>query len=115
MIKLTTEIWVKALIRRCAQAAVPAVVVKKGFAQSGTVLLKVNTLDGSAQVYSPMTGADGERQWILPLGGGPAEEKTVDAYIERQIKRDSDLWVVEVEDRQGRHFLQEPVEGERGA
>ncbi|MEQ8949960.1 DUF1491 family protein, partial [Parvibaculum sp.] len=57
--RLKAEIWVKALIRRCEAAGVTAMVVRRGDATSGTVLVKVNTLDGEARVYSPARDGDG--------------------------------------------------------
>ena len=53
-------------------------------------------------------GADGERVWARPLGESCEVEKAA-AYFERQVKYDSDLWIVEIEDREGRTFVDEPV------
>ena len=48
------------------------------------------------------------RVWTRPLGESSDEEKA-NAYFERQVKYDPDLWIVEIEDRQGRNFVDEPV------
>jgi len=108
--RLKAEIWVKALIRRCGAENVPAMVVRRGDDTSGTVLVKVNGLDGTAQVYSRARRGDGTPVWVPGTGKAPAGESEADAYIERQRSFDPDLWVVEIEDRERRHFLQEPVE-----
>ena len=44
---------------------------------------------------------------------GSETESDLDAYVERARRIDPDLWVVEIDDGQGRHFLTEPVEGGR--
>ena len=107
--RLKAEIWVKALIRRCEVEGATAMVVSRGDATSGVVLVKVNSLDGLARVFSPTRAGDGSFQWLSATGAGPVPEAEADAYIDRQKKFDPDLWVVEIEDRAGRHFLQEPV------
>lgn len=113
MSRLRSDIWVKALIRRCEANLVPAMVVQRGFETSGSVIVKVNRLDGSAQIYTPITGPEGNRLWICPIKSQAEDpsDADADAYISRQTARDSDLWVVEIEDPQGRHFIDEPVEG----
>lgn len=108
--RLKAEFWVKALLRRCAAADAAAVVVRRGDADAGAVLVKVNRLDGSASVYSAGWSLDGERVWRRATGVEPAPDREAEAYISRQAQRDPDLWVVEIEDRAGRHFLTEPVE-----
>ena len=106
---LATDIWVTALIRRAEQGGAFAVVARKGDARAGTVLVKVlNTGERSARLYAEATRMDGEQVWMQPARS--TEERDLDSYIERAVRIDPDLWVVEIEDRQGRHFLTEPVE-----
>jgi hypothetical protein len=107
--RLKAEIWVKALIRRCETNGAGAMVVRRGDATSGIVLVKVNRLDGRATVYAPARDGEGALFWMARPGTEPAPEADADAYIEKQRQRDPDLWVVEIEDREGRHFLTEPV------
>lgn len=104
--RLTAEFWVGAYLARLRLEGIPAFVVARGDATAGAVLVKLATLDGRAQVFQRsfdlMTGA---RAWVTLAEGREAE---VDAAITRQRGFDPDLWVIEVEDRQGRHLLDEP-------
>lgn len=107
---LSTDIWVGALIRRVELAGSFATVVRKGDPRAGAVLVKVvDRRDRSMKLYSEAFRGDGERVWMQPAQG---EEINLDAYIERARRVDPDLWVVEVDDAQGRHFLTEAVEGD---
>ncbi|HVI34430.1 DUF1491 family protein [Phenylobacterium sp.] len=106
---LSTDIWVGALIRRAEIGGAFAVVVRKGDARAGAVLVKVlNRTDGTARLYAEATRMDGERVWMQPQLTD--QEQDLDRYIERAARIDPDIWVVEIEDREGRHFLTEPVE-----
>ncbi len=106
MTRLTAEFWVGAYLRRLQLSDIPAFVTSKGDATAGAVLIKLNTLDGNACCYQRsfdlMTGA---RAWMV-LSEGPEPE--VDAAVAKQRSFDPDLWVIEVEDRAGRHLLDEP-------
>jgi hypothetical protein len=105
-LKLTAEIWVSAYLTRLRLIAIPAFVVQRGDSTAGAVLIKLNTLDGKACCYQRsfdlMTG---ERKWMVLVEGA---EKDVDQSVAKQCSFDPDLWVVEVEDKQGRHLLDEP-------
>ena len=69
-------------------------------------MIKLNTLDGQAQAYQRSFDLmSGERQWIILSEGA---EPDVDEAIKRQRSFDPDLWVIEVEDREGRHLLDQP-------
>lgn len=103
--RLTSDFWVHAYLTRLRLAGIPAFVVAHGDDTAGAVLIKLNTLDGQARAFQRsfdlMSGA---RAWIVLAGG---QEASVDAAITRQRGFDPDLWVIEVEDRAGRHLLTE--------
>lgn len=109
--RLPTGIWADALVRRAQVAGASAFIVQKGDASRGDVLVKVADLRGQARVFVPRTGIDGTRGFIdlMVQGVGP-DEASADDYVRQARARDRDLWVIEVEDRQARHFLTEPVE-----
>ena len=111
MDRLPTRLWVEALIHRAEVAGAAGFVVQHGDDRRGDVLVKVSQLDGQAAAFVPSMDLDGNRVFrnLATQGVGP-EEKAVDEYVARARQRDSDLWVVEIEDREGRHFLTEPVE-----
>lgn len=104
--RLTTDLWVSAYLTRLRLADIPVYVTAKGDATAGAVIVKCATLDGRAQAvqrsYDLMTGA---RVWVT-LADGPEAE--VDAILRRQRDHDPDLWLIEVEDRQGRTLLDQP-------
>ena len=105
MSRLSADFWVRAYLTRLRLADIPAFVTAKGDATAGAVLVKCATLDGQARAFQRsfdlMTG---NRAWI-PLADGAEAE--VDAAIARQRGYDPDLWVIELEDRQGRTLLDE--------
>jgi len=85
----------------------PATVVHKGDAKGGTLLLKLNLLDRGCRVLSQARDIDGTLGWLAAFKGEAVPEAEADEHIARAISRDPDLWVVEIEDRDGRH----PFEG----
>jgi hypothetical protein len=103
--RLTAEFWVRAYLARLWLADIPAFVIARGDATAGAVVVKVNTLDGAARAFGRSYDASGARVWVA-LAEGPEAE--VDAALARQRRHDPDLWVIEVEDRVGRHLLDEP-------
>jgi hypothetical protein len=103
--RLAAGVWVSAYLTRLRLADIPAYVTAKGDAEAGAVVVKVALLDGTARAFERrsdlMTGA---RAWILLAEGLEAE---VDALLTRARARDPDLWLIELEDRQGRTLLAE--------
>ncbi|WP_170764018.1 DUF1491 family protein [Ruegeria lacuscaerulensis] len=105
MTRLTADFWVHAYLARLRFQDIPAFVVTHGDDTAGAVLVKLNTLDGHAVAFQRSFDLmSGERKWV-ELSSGP--EGDVDDAIQRQRSFDPDLWVIEVEDQQGRHLLGE--------
>lgn len=103
--RLSADFWVRAYLKRLEMAGIPAFVTAHGDATAGAVLVKQTPLDGSACAYQRSFDLmSGNRAWVV-LAQGPESE--VDAAITRQRQFDPDLWVIEVEDRTGRHLLGE--------
>jgi hypothetical protein len=107
--RLKSSIFVSAYIRRCSVEGATAVLRRRGAEEAGAVFVKVDSLDGTAALYGPapqslITGGGSERLFVrlTQPGATPldAEERLV-----REIRFDPDLWIIEAEDRQGRHFL----------
>ena len=114
--RLKSAIWVSAYLRRCSVEGAFAAVRRHGADDAGAVFIKVSRLDGSAVLYgpAPQSAFDDdrpvERLFTAVLGGaGPVPEADIEARLTREIKYDPDVWIVEVEDRAGRHFLDRVV------
>ena len=106
--RLKAGFFVRALIRRAEVAGAQAYVVKKGSEEAGAVFLKISRLDGTCTVLNQVTMGEGERAWSRPLGDS-CEEVKASTYFEKQQKFDPDLWIVEIEDRKGRAFVDEKI------
>lgn len=106
MMRLTARFWVDAYITRLRLADIPAFVVAHGDDTAGSVLIKLNRLDGAASAYQRRFDLMTDTRRWEELASGPEPE--IDARIARERGFDPDLWVIEVEDRRGRHLLDQP-------
>ncbi len=106
MAQLTSDFWVKAYLTRLRLSDIPAFVTARGDATAGAVLVKLNKLDGQATLFQRQFDfTEDRRKWSILAEGLEAD---VDQSVANQQSFDDDLWVIEVEDRQGRHLLDEP-------
>lgn len=108
--RLKAEIWIKSYLRRCNSAGAFAVVARHGDDDAGAIFIRITSRDGSAALYGPapagMDEASQDRRWTLiaeELAGG----EKIDARLASEIRIDADVWILEVEDTEGRHFLDE--------
>ena len=105
--RLKSAIYVQALIRRCESAGASAYLLRRGAEEAGAVFIKLNRLDGTLSVLSPARRGE-ERVWTRPVGETADEQRCTD-YFAKQVRFDPDIWIVEIEDREGRTFVDEPV------
>jgi hypothetical protein len=107
--RLTSRLRVQACLRVADLHGAAAMVARRGEAEAGAILLKLNRLDGRATVLSETRDRDGGRVWMAATGPDPVADEQAEAYLVRATGRDPDLWIVEIEDRLGRHFMPEPI------
>jgi len=110
--RLKSGIWASAYLRRCNIEGAFAAVRRRGADEAGAIFIKVNRLDGSGTLYGPAAQAvfdearPIDRLFSVILGrDGPAADADIEARLTREIKFDPDIWIIEVEDRAGRNFL----------
>ena len=114
--RLKSAIWVAAYLRRCNVEGVFAVVRRRGAEEAGAIFIILNRLDGTADLYgpAPQSAFDQplpvDRAFSAVLKQRPAPEADVEARLAREVSFDPDVWILEVEDRAGRHFLDRLVE-----
>jgi hypothetical protein len=108
--RLKSSIWVAAYLRRCQTEGIFGAVRRRGAEEAGAVFVKVATLDGNAMLYAPapQTVYDESRpieRIFAPTSSQPVPEPSVEERLAKEIRFDPDVWIVETEDRAGRHFL----------
>ena len=110
LMRLKSNIWVSAYLRRCQTEGVFGAVRRRGAEEAGAVFVKVALLDGNAMLYVPAPQAvyDDSRpieRFFIPISKEPIQETAVEDRLQKEIRFDPDAWIVETEDRAGRHFL----------
>lgn len=106
--RLKSGFYVRALIRRAEVAGAAAFVVRRGAEEAGAIFLKLSRLDGTCTVLNQVRRGEGELVWARPLGEA-TDDARANQYLDKQIRFDPDLWIVEVEDREGRAFVDEAI------
>jgi len=109
MMQVRADFWVDALIRRAESGLAAAYVIRRGDEDAGAVLVKVVQSREVCRLFVPQRDETGERIWVQHSREA-CDEREIDEYCQRRVRSDPDLWIIEIEDRQGRHFLTEPVE-----
>ncbi|WP_409432560.1 DUF1491 family protein [Litorimonas sp. RW-G-Af-16] len=106
--RLKTQIAVSGLLRTAQSAGAFAAILRKGDPDSGAYLVSVRA-GHDVTLYTAERNMDGDVVWIAQ---GPMTETDATAKINRRVDFDPDLWVVEIEDPQGRSFLDGVVSAE---
>jgi hypothetical protein len=96
--RLPTEFWVEAQLRRFLAAGIGAYLIRRGDAERGTVIVRLASREGT-RVLTQVRDLDGRLGWMAHKDGTVLPDAEADAYVERAVDRDSDLWVIEIETR----------------
>ena len=110
MPRLRSDFWVSAQLRRLDLKGISAVQRRRGAAEAGAIFVKIDRLDGTADLYGPAPQAlferedSGERRFVAMLSAADAPD--VEARIVKEIRFDGDLWIIEIDDARGRHCLE---------
>jgi hypothetical protein len=102
----TTDLRVSAQIKASNATGTPAYLLRRGEAERGTILLKLNRLDATCDIWTEIRMPEGDLGWMK---GKTLTEAEADDYVQRAIARDPDLWVIEIEDRAGNN----PFDGKK--
>ncbi|MCW5695238.1 MAG: DUF1491 family protein [Bauldia sp.] len=106
--RVTSALFVSAYIRRCNLEGAAAALVKRGAEEAGAIFVSVDRLDGTVDLYAPAPQTAFDDRPDERLFQRVAERATpadVEERLSRERRFDPDLWVVAVEDREGRCFL----------
>jgi len=108
--RLKSSIWVAAYLRRCQSEGVFGAVRRRGSEEAGAVFVKLALMNGNAILYAPapQTVYDDSRpieRIFMPSPPQPVEERKIEERLVKEISFDPDVWIVEIEDKAGRHFL----------
>jgi hypothetical protein len=90
----TTEHGGHISVTEALKLAAEAKVIPVRFSDSGGILCVLRGREG-LQVLSQVRDSEGRPAWLRATGVAPVDQPAADAYVERQVKRDPDLWVVE--------------------
>jgi len=102
--KLPTDLTVMAQMRTAALEGIPIIIRRRGDKTSGVIVLKINRLDGTSRVLTQVC-YDDEFVWSPVSSNDPMPEAEAENYLSRQIDIDPDSWILEIEDKEGRHWF----------
>ena len=99
--RLTSEMWVKALVRRIFGDGLFAVIERQGSAEAGAIFIRIRMRDGCETLLAPApqshfdSAKPSDRSFEMRLDRCDAAE--IDALLQREKSFDPDFWVVEIE------------------
>lgn len=107
--RLRTDIWVAAFLRRCASENLSAYLRRRGAAEAGAIFVRIDRLDGTSALFAPAPQCEAREDVARLFARAHRDEWIDNAQVEsrlaKEIAFDSDLWIVDVEDRAGRVLL----------
>jgi hypothetical protein len=100
---INSEIVVKALIKTANKNFIDAYLIKRGDINAGEIFLKLNNLEGYSMLYS-YRKSKMKNPWEVYGSKSWQIESDINKKIDKIIKVDTDVWVIEIEDKEGKFF-----------
>lgn len=107
--RLRSDIFVAALIRRAQAEGAFAALRRRGALEAGAIFVLVDKADGAA-LYGPAPASEKAPEGVARLftrmhEAAWCDPAALEQRLQREIAFDPDLWIVEIEDRRGRCFI----------
>lgn len=100
-LRVTSELWVSAVVRRSFSAGGFAAVERRGAPEAGAIMITLRDRLGEVRLFAPApqtsydTERPADRQFVEVLR--TTDEEALRQRIARELRFDPDLWVVEFE------------------
>jgi hypothetical protein len=107
--RLRSDFWVSALRRRAEAAGAFISIARRGAEEAGAIFIQVDHRNGSFDLYGPAPQSffdDSVTDRLFTLLAREVSEEATRKRIEEEVNFDPDLWLVDIEDREGRAFIQ---------
>ena len=107
--RLRSDFWVAALRRRAEAAGAFISIARRGAEEAGAIFIQVDRRNGAFDLYGPapqsfFDDSVTDRLFAVLVRGMP--EEAIRKRIEQEVNFDPDLWLVDIEDRGGRAFIE---------
>lgn len=99
--RIRSDLFVSAMIRRVFSTGGFAAIERKGAEEAGSIFVRQRSRDGLERLYAPAPqnffapDDDSARKFELRLD--KADSDQVREALDREVRFDSDLWIVELE------------------
>jgi hypothetical protein len=97
-------------VRLCDRQFIPIAVTRRGDPDAGSVIIRLLRGRNENLVLQRQSLFGGSVAWMAVLGGVAVDDAAASAYQAREIDRDRDLWVIEVDDPKGRYWPEKSFE-----
>lgn len=105
MTRLPAHLEVQGLIRQVQAQGGFGMVLQKGDADGGAILLVLTENGTNSRVYERLPQPDGRRTWHAINRQDPEKKEEFESYLERRGSRDRDLWIVELDIANGERLI----------
>lgn len=100
--RVTSEFWISSYMKRLELQAIPFFIIKKGDKKAGAIIIRVSDMRGKSKIFVQCQSQSVDRRWVELANGLDFE---MDEVIQKQREFDLDLWILEIEERNNIHLL----------